>query len=75
MRCVALRAQSTLQLQLNALRDARPCTPRVQYILAGTGGEAALEEMLLEDGGGGEPTFDAFLDAVSVAAQEMIGME
>ena len=74
--CVAvLRAQSALQLQLNALREARPCTPRVQYILAGTGGEAALEAMLLEDGGGGEPTFDAFLDAVSVAAQEMIGLE
>ena len=68
-------AQSKLQLSLNGMRDARPCTPRVQLILAGTGGEAALEDMLLEDGGGGEPSFEAFLDAVSVAAQEMIGLE
>jgi hypothetical protein len=57
------------------MRDARPCTPRIQLIMAGTGGEAVLEDMLLEDGGGGEPSFEAFLDAVSVAAQEMIGLE
>lgn len=57
------------------MRDTRPCTPRVQFALAGAGEEGALEAMLLEDGGAGELSFDAFLDAVSAAAQEMMDLD
>jgi hypothetical protein len=78
--CPALRAwclmrsftkQSALRGALNALRDARPRTPRVLFIRGGVDDVTPLEALLLDDDGA-DGGLTAFLAHIGAAAQDML---
>jgi hypothetical protein len=63
--------QSAVRAALNALRDARPRTPRVLFIQGGVDDAAPLEALLLDDDGA-DGGLAAFYAHVGTAAQDML---